>query len=151
MKDLEPSILEVVKELDSQPLYDKYSPLSIPISTNKLLPSVEQAPELELKALPKHLKYVFLREDDTLPVIVSSTLTKQQEDKLVAVLKKNTAAIGWTLADIKGISPTKCVHRILLEDGAKPTREAQRRLHPPMMKVVKDEVIKLLEPPTNEE
>ncbi|KAM1450466.1 hypothetical protein ACFX2I_037702 [Malus domestica] len=37
------------------------------------------------------------------------------------------------------------MHRILLEEGAKPTREAQRRLNPLMMEVVKKEVIKLLD------
>ncbi|KAM5578073.1 hypothetical protein ABKV19_008411 [Rosa sericea] len=61
------------------------------------------------------------------------------------MLKQHKTAIGWTLADIKGISPTTCVHRILLEEGSKPTREAQRRLNPPMMEVVKKEVIKLLD------
>ena len=81
LKDLEPSILKVVKEHDSQPIYEKYTPLSIPISTNKLLPSVEQAPKLELKAFSPHLKYVFLGEEDTLPDIVSSSLNEQQEHK----------------------------------------------------------------------
>ena len=37
------------------------------------------------------------------------------------------------------------MHRILLEEDAKPTREAQRRLNPPMMEVVKKEIIKLLD------
>ncbi|XP_050136150.1 uncharacterized protein LOC126611867 [Malus sylvestris] len=37
------------------------------------------------------------------------------------------------------------MHRIFLEEGAKPTREAQRRLNPPMMEVVKKEIIKLLD------
>ncbi|XP_004308573.1 PREDICTED: uncharacterized protein LOC101292944 [Fragaria vesca subsp. vesca] len=119
--------------------------LSLPISTNKLLPSVEQAPKLELKALPNHLKYVYLGESETFPAIVSSKLDNEQEKRLVEVLKKYKTAIGWTLADIKGISLTTCVHPILLEDGAKPTREAQRRLYQPMMKVVQDEVIKLLD------
>ena len=36
------------------------------------------------------------------------------------------------------------MHRILLEDGAKP-REAQHRLNPQMMEVVKREIIKLLD------
>ncbi|CAL9021601.1 unnamed protein product, partial [Prunus brigantina] len=101
-----------------------------------LLPSVIQAPTLELKPLPNHLKYVFLGDKETLPVIVSSSLTAMEEEKLVRVLQKYKTAIGWTLADIKGISPTTCMHRILLEEGAKPTREAQRRLNPPMMEVV---------------
>ena len=141
---LEPCVQEVLAEFESRPYSKKFgTPLSIPLATNKVLPSIVQAPNLELKALPQHLKYAFLGEKDTLPVIVSSSLTKQQEEKLLDVLKRHKTAIGWTLADIKGISPTLCVHRILLHDGAKPTREGQRRLHPPMMKVVKDEIIKL--------
>ena len=32
--------------------------------------------------------------------------------------------------DFKGISPSLCMHRILLEDGAKSTREVQKRLNP---------------------
>ncbi|CAN6718909.1 unnamed protein product [Malus baccata var. baccata] len=105
----------------------------------------EMPPTLELKPLPCHLKYVLLGEDQTLPVIISSSLTAQEEDKLIRVLKEHKSTIGWTLADIKGISPTTCMHRILLEEGAKPSREAQRRLNPPMLEVVKKEVIKLLD------
>ncbi|CAN6695199.1 unnamed protein product [Malus baccata var. baccata] len=92
-----------------------------------------------------HLKYVFLRDEETLPVIVSSSFTALEEEKLIRVLKEHKTAIGWTLADIKGISPTTCIHRIFLEEGAKPTREAQRRLNPPMMEVMKKEIIKLLD------
>ncbi|CAN6679377.1 unnamed protein product [Malus baccata var. baccata] len=119
--------------------------IPIPVSTNTLLPSVIQAPVLELKPLPDHLKYVFLGDEETLPVIVFSSLTTLEEEKLIRVLKEHKTAIGWTLADIKGISPTTCMHRIFLEEGAKPTREAQRRLNPPMMEVVKKEIIKLLD------
>ena len=140
-------IQSMVAALDSNPRHIGKSPnlISIPISTNKLLPSVIQPPSLELKPLPSHLKYVFLGEQETLPVIISSSLTAQEEDKLVRVLREYRTAIGWTLADIKGISPTTCMHRILLEEGAKPSREAQRRLNPPMMDVVKKEIIKLLD------
>ncbi|CAN6544902.1 unnamed protein product [Malus baccata var. baccata] len=140
-------LLEVVAALESSPKLDgKYTNReSIPISTNKLLPSIIQAPVLELKPLPSHLKYIFLGENETLPAIISSSLTAQQEEKLLRVLKEFKSALGWTLADIKGISPTTCMHHIFLEEGAKPTREAQRRLNPPMMEVVKKEIIKLLD------
>ncbi|KAM1873215.1 hypothetical protein ACFX13_007074 [Malus domestica] len=140
-------IIEVVAALESSPKLDgKYTTReSIPISTNKLLPSIIQAPILELKPLPSHLKYIFLGENETLPAIISSSLTAQEEEKLVRVLKEFKSALGWTLADIKGISPTTCMHHIFLKEGAKPTREAQRRLNPPMMEVVKKEIIKLLD------
>ncbi|KAK8691202.1 hypothetical protein V6N13_074720 [Hibiscus sabdariffa] len=44
----------------------------------KLLPSVLQAPQIELKELPKHLKYAFLGDDETLPVIVSNKLSAEE-------------------------------------------------------------------------
>ncbi|CAN6560146.1 unnamed protein product [Malus baccata var. baccata] len=140
-------LIEVVAALESSPKLDgKYTTReSIPISTNKLLPSIIQAPTLELKPLPSHLKYIFLGENETLPAIIFSSLTAQEEEKLLRVLKEFKSALGWTLADIKGISPTTCMHHIFLEEGAKPTREAQRRLNPPMMEVVKKEIIKLLD------
>ncbi|KAM2206386.1 hypothetical protein ACFX1S_025775 [Malus domestica] len=140
-------IFELVAALESLPKHGGKSPNfnSIPISTNKLLPSIVQAPILDLKPLPSHLKYIFLGENETLPAIISSSLTAQEEEKLVRVLKEFKSALGWTLADIKGISPTTCMHHIFLEEGAKPTREAQRRLNPPMMEVVKKEIIKLLD------
>ncbi|XP_062010355.1 uncharacterized protein LOC133726754 [Rosa rugosa] len=140
------SIMEHVAFLEATPFeLGNVSSVFISPSTNKPLPSVIQAPTLELKQLPDHLKYAYLGENETLPVIISSSLTSPQEGRLVEMLKQHKTAIGWTLADIRGISPTTCVHRILLEEGAKPTREAQRRLNPPMMEVVKKEVIKLLD------
>ncbi|CAN6542245.1 unnamed protein product [Malus baccata var. baccata] len=136
---------EMVVALESLPQHLGKLPILIPnpISTNKLLPYVIQAPNLELKQLLDHLKYVFLGDKETLPIIVSSSLTAMEKEKLIRMLNEHKTTIGWTLVDIKGISPTTCMHRILLEEGAKPTREAQRRLNPPMMEVVKKEIIKL--------
>ncbi|XP_070660553.1 uncharacterized protein [Malus domestica] len=70
-------VIEMVAALESLPSQSgKYSdPILSSVSANKMLPSVVQPPTLELKPLPSHLKYVFLGEDDTLPVIISSSLT----------------------------------------------------------------------------
>ncbi|KAK8675169.1 hypothetical protein V6N13_033239 [Hibiscus sabdariffa] len=111
----------------------------------KLLPSVLQAPQIELKELPKHLKYAFLGDDGTLPVIISNKLSAEEEEELVGVLCNHKEAIGWTVVDIKGLSPSTCIHRIKVINDAKPTREGQRRLNPPMMEVVKKEIQKLLD------
>jgi len=114
------------------------------LSHKKLLPSILQAPELELKPLPDNLKYVFIGDNNTLLVIIATGLTNTQEEKLVKLLCDHKTTIGWTLADIKGISPSMCMHHIILKDNAKPTREMKMRLNPPMMKVVKAEILKLL-------
>jgi len=115
------------------------------LSHKKLLSSILQALELELKPLPDNLKYVFIGDNNTLPVIIATSLTNTQEEKLVKLLCDHKTTIGWTLADIKGISPSMCMHHILLEDNAKPIREMQRRLNLPMMEVVKAEILKLLD------
>uniref|UniRef100_A0A2N9IKQ4 RNA-directed DNA polymerase n=1 Tax=Fagus sylvatica TaxID=28930 RepID=A0A2N9IKQ4_FAGSY len=109
------------------------------------VPSSVEAPKLELKPLPVELKYAFLGQEETFPVVISSKLNDEQESKLLKILRMHKGAIGWTIADIKGISPLICTHRIYLEDNVKPSREMQRRLNPNMKEVVRAEVLKLLD------
>ena len=90
--------------------------------------SNEATPSLELKILPEHLKYAYLGRKDTLPVIVASHLTEQQEDILMSILERHREAIGWTMKDMKEISPAIVQHRIHLTDEATPKRDPQRRL-----------------------
>ena len=98
-----------------------------------------------MKPLPSNLKYAYLDDSKSFLVIISSSLTDEQEEKLLSVLKKRKKAIGWTLADILGISPSTCMHRINLEDETKPVRQPQRRLNLVILDVVKKEVTKLLQ------
>jgi hypothetical protein len=56
------------------------------LSHKKLLPSILQAPELEVKRLPDNLKYVFIGDNNTLLVIITKGLTSAQEKKLVKLL-----------------------------------------------------------------
>ncbi|CAN6566554.1 unnamed protein product [Malus baccata var. baccata] len=145
---IEEELIQTVAALESlSPICGKSSSyfISLPTSNEKTLPSVIQAPKFELKLILEHLKYAFLGEDETLPVIISSQLTAEEREKLIRVLKDHKTAIAWSIADIKGINPATCMHRILLKEGVKPTREAQRHLNPLMMKVVKKKVIKLFD------
>ncbi|CAL2277581.1 unnamed protein product [Prunus armeniaca] len=145
---ISPLLLELVCSMDSYiEVGKRYANQfeSLPPPTNKVLPSIVQAPELELKELLKHLKYAYLGENETLSVIIASHLEPNDEKKLLRVLKEHKTAIGWSIADIKGISPTMCMHKILLEDNAMPKRDAQRRLIPNMKEVVRKEVMKLLD------
>ncbi|XP_070005112.1 uncharacterized protein [Nicotiana sylvestris] len=108
-------------------------------------PSIEEAPKLELKPLPSHLHYDYLGSSATLPVIISSDMFELQEEKLLRVLREHKRVIGWTMSDIRGISPAFCMHKILMEEGHKPCIEQQRRLNPNMKEVVRKEVIKWLD------
>lgn len=60
------------------------------------------------------------------------------------VLKKHRKAIGWTIADLHGISPLVCTHCIYFEEGAKPMHQMQWRLNPPIKEVVRGEVQKFI-------
>ena len=105
----------------------------------------KRPPKLELKPLPSHLKYAFLGAEETFPVIISSSLESNQENKLLEILRTHKTPIGWTIADIKGISPLICTHKIHLEEDVKPSRQPHRQLNRIMKEVVKKEVLKLLD------
>ena len=75
---------------------------------------------VNLKQLPTNLKYVFLDTEEKCPAIINASLQSVQEAKLIQVLKKYKGAIGWAIEDLKGISPTVCMHKILMEDDHKP-------------------------------
>jgi hypothetical protein len=74
-----------------------------------------------------------------------SNLQDDQESSLLDVLKEHKEAIGWSIGGLKGIEPSFCMHHIHLEDNAKPSHEAQRRLNPNMKNVVMKQVVKLLD------
>ena len=115
---------EYVKLMDSfQPNRRKYyEPLGE--NTQTSVPSFEQPPKMEQKPLPSHLRYAYLGDASTLPVIISASLTAAEEEKLLRVLRDHKDALGWSLVDLKGIRPSMCMHRIILEDGHKPSVEA---------------------------
>jgi hypothetical protein len=138
------SLLDIAAAIDFPPWRVPKEPLPL---TSGIPPvsSLITPPKLELKQLPAKLKYAFLGLNDTLPVIIAADLQKDQESSLLDVLKEHKEAIGWSVGDLKGIDPSICMHRIHLEDNAKPSREAQRRLNPTMKNVVMNEVVKLLD------
>ncbi|XP_060190996.1 uncharacterized protein LOC132620349 [Lycium barbarum] len=108
-------------------------------------PSIIEPPTLELKPLPSHLRYEFLGLNTTLPVIISARLTDEQRERLMVILRRYKKAIGWSIADIQGIPPGICTHKIQLDEDCEPSVEHQRRLNPPMQEVVKVEIIKWLD------
>ena len=61
------------------------------------------------------------------------------------MLRENREAIGWTMADVKGISPSIVQHQIHLMEDAKPKCDLQRRLNPIMQETVQAEILKLLD------
>jgi len=107
-----------------------------PLEASKdAIPLVSQV-QLERKPLPKHLKYSFLGEGETMSVVISSNLAPPQEEALLQLLRRYKQALGWSISDLHGISPLICTHRILLEENAKLMRQMQMWLNTNMKEVV---------------
>ena len=126
-------------------LFDKMVLASEDQEKNTSTPTKKLEGQMELKPLPSNLKYAFVGASDTYPVIISSKLSEVQEVRLVSMLGRFKKAFGWNLANLQGISPLICTHKIHLEEGAKTSRQFQRRLNPNMQEVVRNEVLKLLD------
>ncbi|XP_072060811.1 uncharacterized protein [Arachis hypogaea] len=139
-ESLESELEDIFK--DVQPDLEEPEKTKEPMKTPQ---EEEKPPKPELKPLPPSLKYAFLGEDDTFSVIISSALESQEEKALIQVLRTHKTALGWSISDLKGISPARCMHKILLEDDAKPVVQPQRRQNPAMKEVVQKDVTKLLE------
>ncbi|XP_075077233.1 uncharacterized protein LOC107832466 [Nicotiana tabacum] len=125
--------------------FGRFEELDRPVTLTLPKIYIEEDPKLELKPLPVHLCYVYLENSETFPVIIASSLTNVQEGKLLRLLREHKKTIRWIIADIKGISPSFCMHTIFLEDGHCPRVKQQRILNPIIKEVVKKEVIKWLD------
>ncbi|KAL5579926.1 hypothetical protein UlMin_012368 [Ulmus minor] len=118
-------------------------------------PSNTKIPKREGK---DHANAITLRSGNTVKIPVEKndgqTVNKSKEresaketqagDKDKEVSPINSLAIS-PMEYIKGISPTICMHKILLEDNSKNNIEGQRRFNPIMKEVLKKEIIKWLD------
>ncbi|CAM8947563.1 unnamed protein product [Rhodiola kirilowii] len=100
---------------------------------------------VELKTLPTCLRYEFLGPNSTLPIIVNASLNDDETSRLLDVIREHKNAIGYSIDDLKGISPNLCMHKINLEEDSLPSREHARRLNPIVGEVVKKEILKMLD------
>ncbi|XP_057452750.1 uncharacterized protein LOC130744596 [Lotus japonicus] len=76
---------------------------------------------------------------------IGSTLSKEQEDRLVELLKNNLDLFAWTIKDVPGIDPNVISHHLSIQQGAKPVVQARRRMGEEKDKAVQIETQKLLE------
>nr|GFA52821.1 reverse transcriptase domain-containing protein [Tanacetum cinerariifolium] len=114
----------------------------------KIKSSIEEPPELELKDLPSHLEYAYLEGANKLPVIIAKDSKDDEKEAFLKVFKSHKRTIAWKITDIKGIDPSFCTHKILMEKDYKPAVQSQRHVNPKIHEVIKKEVIKLLDAET---
>jgi hypothetical protein len=77
-------------------------------------------------------------------MIISDKLSQEEFLCLFTVLEKHYSAFGYSLQDLKGISPALYTHRIPTDPNFIPSWVPQRRLNNTIRGVVKKEVLKLL-------
>lgn len=92
-----------------------------------------------LKPLYDTLKHAFLGKENTMSIIISSSLDDIQKSKLLSILREHKMALGWTIVDIKGINIINCMCYIHFDENTKPTREMKHRLNPNMKEVIRAE------------
>ena len=87
-KEEEKDLRKCLEELDKVSLSQDYS-----FEELKKDPPAEKA-KVDLKVLPEHLKYVFLEDNEAKPVVISNSLSHEEESRLVEVLKKHRVVSG---------------------------------------------------------
>ncbi|RDX67053.1 hypothetical protein CR513_54115, partial [Mucuna pruriens] len=123
--------IDLIDELRSRPKQKKAEIMSAhlvqrPIQVDQLDPksSNDNSPSRplprELKLLPNHLKYAYLDTKQQLLIIIANNLRQEQEEELLNVLRQHKKEIGWKLFDLPSINPSICMHKILMEEEAKP-------------------------------
>ncbi|XP_076958364.1 uncharacterized protein LOC143634070 [Bidens hawaiensis] len=109
-----------ISDLVSGPLFEELV-CGVDHEPPECLETIEDVDRVaEPKELLSHLEYAFLEDGSRLPVIISASLLSEEKVKLLAVLKRHKHAIAWKIMDIKGISPSFCTHKILMEEKYKP-------------------------------
>ncbi|XP_058774527.1 uncharacterized protein LOC131648820 [Vicia villosa] len=77
--------------------------------------SCPKKPTLDLKPLPNTLRYEYLDDELKKPVIVNAELGATETEKLLQVLRKYPSTLGYNIADLKGISPSRCMMSIFAD------------------------------------
>src|SRR3954464_8039655 len=117
---------------------------NLPVEPLGILAQPKEDPVFDLKPLPETLKYAYLDEKKIYPIIINANLSGFEEERLLETLRRHRGSLGYTLDDLKGITPSICQHTINLEPDAMPVVDHQRRLNPRMKNVVRTEILKLL-------
>nr|GEU31348.1 reverse transcriptase domain-containing protein [Tanacetum cinerariifolium] len=145
-KDRFKYLVKRIELLNNDPSSSPLPPKELNVKEIKTVKSsIDEPPKLELKELSSHLEYAFLEGTNNLPVIISKELKDEEKSALLKVLRSHKWAIAWKISNIKGIDPRFFTHKILMEDDFKPMVQHQRRVNLKIYKVIKKEVIKLLD------
>ena len=63
------------------------------------------------------------------PVFISSQLTAQEKEQLVALLKRYVDVFAWTYDEMPGLDPRLVVHSLNMDLGVKPVVQPAKVFH----------------------
>jgi len=92
---LDDELVDNIKSLLELHALDSPRKLELLESHTKLLP---YHISLKLKPSSKNIECACLRDNESLPIIISNALTLEHGDKLIRVLREHTEALRWTSA-----------------------------------------------------
>ena len=78
------------------------------------------------------------------PVFISSQLTTQEKEQLVALLKRYVNVFAWTYDKMLGLNPGMVVHSLNVDSGVKLVVQPARVFHTEVVAQITWEVKKLL-------
>ncbi|MCO5568906.1 hypothetical protein L7F22_022608 [Adiantum nelumboides] len=114
---------------------------------------IEQQPMRKLKE-PKTLdngpnkgKKIDLAKpgEEPKPIYITTDLTKEEEELLIATLKQCKDVFAWSYKDLKVLDPSICQQTISLKSDAKPSRQRLYTYNKTFAKKIKEEIDKLKE------
>ncbi|GFY90980.1 hypothetical protein Acr_07g0011760 [Actinidia rufa] len=77
-------------------------------------------------------------------VMIGTELTDELRIALIDFLKKNSDVFAWTQGDVPGIDPEVAMHKLFTKPEYSPVRQKRRKFAPERLKVIEDEVNKLI-------
>ncbi|RDX58414.1 hypothetical protein CR513_62271, partial [Mucuna pruriens] len=92
----------------------------------------------------EELKEVKLGSDPEQTTKIGTTMSAQEEEVLVAVLKSNYDVFAWSTQDMPGVDPNFMCHWLSLDDQARPVAQKKRKMGEEKRKAAKQETRKLL-------
>ena len=82
--------------------------------------------------------------EDHRPVFINESLSQEEEDAYVKLLKEYKDVFAWTYKEMPGLNPKIVVHHLSIRHGVRPTKQAQHRFQPELISQIEGEVNKLI-------
>jgi hypothetical protein len=136
-EDLEYFTLPMINCVDSNnPNFEEEIP-------KEILEFIEREEERHAKPFSEEIITTNIgSENEPKLVKIGATLSSQESEKLIFLLKEYKDVFAWSYEDMPGIDPEILQHKIPLHPEAKPVKQKLRRMRPDWVLKIKEEVTK---------